>query len=541
MPASRSSRSSRSSRRAGRTRAGALLETTLVLAALAVWSGVTLAWVARQGWTTWYGDAEAHLNIARRIVDSRTPGYEQIGTVWLPLPHALMAPLAARDDLWRSGLAGAIPPSVAFVAAGCFFYAALIRALGSRAAALAGVAALALNPNLLYLKSTPMTEAIWLGSLAALLYFTVRYRSSPSPANALFAGLTSLAGTLTRYEGWFLIPFVALYLLAAGDRRRWAAVSLYCALASAGPLYWLAHNWWLHGDPLEFYRGPYSARAIYERALADGMARYPGDRDWGQALVQLREAARLCAGWPLALMGAAGAAVGLVRRRFWLIALLALPPVFYWLSLYCGGTPIFVPHLWPRSYYNTRYGLAALPLLAAGVAAAVALAPRRARNWAAGLAVLTCAGWWVVQPRPDAWVCWKESQVNSEARRAWTRRAAEVLARERRPGEGVAACFGDLAGVFRQAGIPLRHMLHEGNGPAWLAAMARPDLFLREPWALVMTGDSVATALVRMGRTGPRYDLVHTINAKGGPVIQIWRRSAGHDPDTLHEGAWRRQ
>lgn len=492
--------------------------------ALAAWSGVTLAWVARQGWTTWYGDAEAHLNIARRIVDSRTPGYEQIGTVWLPLPHVMMLPLVARDDLWRSGLAGAIPPSLAFVAAGCFFYAALIRALGSRAAAVGGVAVLASNPNLLYLKSTPMTEAVWLASLAALLYFTVRYRSRPSPANAFCAGLASLAGTLTRYEGWFLIPFVALYLLAAGDRRRWVAAAVYCALAGAGPLYWLAHNWWLHGDPLEFYRGPYSARAIYQRSLDQGMARYPGDHDWGQAWVQLREAARLCAGWPLALLGVAGAVAGVLRRRFWPVALLALPVVFYWLSLYCGGTPIFVPHLWPHSYYNTRYGLAALPLLAAGVAAGIAAVPRRAAAWAAGLAVLACTGWWALDPRPDAWICWKEAQVNSEARRAWTRQAASLLRSQHRAGEGIAACFGDLAGVFREAGIPLRQMLHEGNGPAWLAAMARPDLFLREPWALVVTGDALATALVRMGRVGPGYDLVHTIMVKGGPVIQIYRR-----------------
>jgi hypothetical protein len=34
-----------------------------------------------------YGDAVAHINIARRVFDSRTPGLLQLGTVWLPLPH----------------------------------------------------------------------------------------------------------------------------------------------------------------------------------------------------------------------------------------------------------------------------------------------------------------------------------------------------------------------------------------------------------------------------------------------------------------------
>ncbi|MFZ0798112.1 MAG: hypothetical protein WAM98_10025, partial [Terriglobales bacterium] len=37
-----------------------------------------------------YGDAVAHINIARRVFDSQTPGLLQLGTVWLPLPHLLM-------------------------------------------------------------------------------------------------------------------------------------------------------------------------------------------------------------------------------------------------------------------------------------------------------------------------------------------------------------------------------------------------------------------------------------------------------------------
>src|SRR5437899_11271445 len=80
-----------------------------LVSALAVW----FSW--RQGWTLYYGDAEAHLNIARRIVDSRTPGYPQFGTVWLPMLHALLLPVVARDELWRSGLAGVIPPATCLV------------------------------------------------------------------------------------------------------------------------------------------------------------------------------------------------------------------------------------------------------------------------------------------------------------------------------------------------------------------------------------------------------------------------------------------
>src|SRR5262245_44425338 len=56
-----------------------------------------------------YGDAVAHLNIARRVFDSRTPGLFQLGTVWLPLPHVLQIPFVWNDWLWRTGIGAAIP------------------------------------------------------------------------------------------------------------------------------------------------------------------------------------------------------------------------------------------------------------------------------------------------------------------------------------------------------------------------------------------------------------------------------------------------
>src|ERR1051326_5479076 len=56
-----------------------------------------------------YGDAVAHINIARRVFDSRTPGLLQLGTVWLPLPHLLMIPFVASQFLLQTGNSGAIP------------------------------------------------------------------------------------------------------------------------------------------------------------------------------------------------------------------------------------------------------------------------------------------------------------------------------------------------------------------------------------------------------------------------------------------------
>src|SRR5689334_14118477 len=73
---------------AGQRACASILLALAALSALAVW------YFFRHGWLLWYGDAEAHLNIARRILDSKTPGYDQIGSPWLPLPHLLMVPFA---------------------------------------------------------------------------------------------------------------------------------------------------------------------------------------------------------------------------------------------------------------------------------------------------------------------------------------------------------------------------------------------------------------------------------------------------------------
>ena len=145
---------------------------------LGLWSSAAAWYFHAHGWTYYYGDAEAHLNIARRVLDSRTPGYDQIGTVWLPLPHLLILPLLGRDDFWRNGLAATIPMAAGFALGCSFLFAALRRAFRSTAAAAAGTAIVALNPNFLYLQSTAMTEAPFFASLAALFFFSVRFRDT---------------------------------------------------------------------------------------------------------------------------------------------------------------------------------------------------------------------------------------------------------------------------------------------------------------------------------------------------------------------------
>jgi hypothetical protein len=331
----------------------------------------------------------------------------------------------------------------------------------------------------------------------------------------LVAAAASNAASLTRYEGWFLIPFVALYFLVIARHKSHALV--FAVLAALGPLAWIAHNQYYYSNALEFYSGEGSAKAIYAGELAQGGARYPGDHNWRLAIEYYFTAIRLTQGWILVVLSGLGALAALAKKIWWPLLLLALPPAFYVWSIHSSGTPLFVPTLWPFSWYNTRYALAALPLAAFAAAGMVALLPAKLR--AVGAGVLVVAGALTATP-----VCWKESAVNSVARRAWTEQAATYLASHYQPGDGIIYSFGDLTGVLREAGIPLREGLHQGNRPSWDAAVLRPDLFFHEEWALAIAGDKIAEAVVKTGARGPHYELAKRIKVEGAPAVEIYRR-----------------
>ncbi len=488
---------------------------------LALWSTASVWFCYAHGWLLYYGDAEAHLNIARQIFDSQTPGYRQIGTPWLPLPHLLMLPLVRIDGLWRNGLAGAIPSAACLVAAAGFLFAAVRRLFHSTAAAAASAALFAGNPNVMYLQSTAMTEAAFFACLLALLYFSVRFHDTQGWGSVAGAGAACCLGTLARYEGWFLVPFASAYFLWAARRRRFATALVFSAVACLGPAYWLAHNWWITGDALAFNRGPYSARAI------QGSAPYPGRGNWRTAWLYFRNAAALCVGPGLAWAGCAGIAVALIRRAVWPVTLLLLPAVFYLWSMHSGASPIFVPSLMSGSFYNTRYGLSLLPLLAMAAAAWVTVVPRGLQAIVAVLVVAAGTVFWLVHPGPENWVTWEESLRNSEGRRKWVAEAAQYLAPRFVRGSGIISSSGEFRAVYRKMGIPLRESFSVDNDLPWLATVRRPELWLWQEWVLAMGGDPVESAVNRAARYGIRYRLEKTIITGDAPVIEIYRRIGG--------------
>src|SRR6202140_4901323 len=345
-----------------------------------------------------YGDAVAHINIARRVFDSQTPGPLQLGTVWLPLTHLLMIPFIFSDAMWRSGAGGSIPSMIAYVLGdvGVFRLVGGMREdhVRTKPAAVVGAWAAAFaygaNPNLIYMQATAMTESVYLALFVwAVVYFAEFLQSlrknedaggrQPQVARTpLMRCAWCLAGAeLTRYDGWFLAGVMGATVVVIVLRRwqnrtlddralRQNAAKFLLGIAVV-PVLWLAYNGTVYGNALEFANGPYSARAIEQRVGAPN----PALHNARVAAIYYLKSAQLNiaeGNWGRFWLAAAFVALAIgawkLRAQSAPMLLLWVPLVFYALSIAYGSVPIHVHTWWPFATFNQRYGLQLLPMFA---------------------------------------------------------------------------------------------------------------------------------------------------------------------------------
>jgi hypothetical protein len=468
-------------------------------------SVISFLYYFQRGDVLLYGDAIAHLNIARRVFDSKTPGLLQLGTVWLPLPHLLMIPFLLSKEMWQRGVGGSIPSMVAYVfgVIGIFrlVRGALSRGIepdgATRVAAWTAALVYAANPNLIYLQATAMGEAIYLAFFIwALVYVS---ESVHGDAKALAkCGLCLAAACLTRYDGWFLAAAIAaaviLWSAVSGPkfptiRARRAAVVKFALIAAAAPSLWLAYNAIVYRNPLEFANGPYSAKAIERRTQNGSNPGHPGSGNpllagmyfLKSAEVNLAENEGLQRIWVvLAGIGAVSGALGYRKLkvapasrpvRLLPLFFLLIPIPFYALSVAYGGVPIFIPPWWPFTHYNVRYGLQLLPAFAAGLAILLHLVLQSAgwKPWARlvcgssviALVVVSYALVWRSGP-----VSLMEAQINMRNRHQFETQVAVWL--QKLPADSTLLMYlGDHVGALQQAGIPLKCVINEGNHRTW--------------------------------------------------------------------------
>ncbi len=346
-----------------------------VLALFTCISVLSFLYYFRKGYILIYGDAAAHLNISRRVIDSLTPGFVQLGSVWLPLQHILTLPLIWNNYLWHTGIAGSVVSMLSYVVATFFVYKTASDLSKSRLAGFVAACVLGLNVNFLYLQASPMTEPLMLATVSLFFYFILQWQKKLSTASLICAAFFAMLASMTRYEGWFLIGFGAIYVFWISFRKRSfkkaeGNVFLYSVLAFYGIAMWFLYNWFILGSPTYFLSGPYSANHQQEGlALTGGL---PTKHNLSLSLLVYL--------WDIVdVIGIPVIAVAFISLIFfanykkqkqllpYILMYVSLPLLIIF-TLYAGITVIYVPQVsingLPGGLFNLRYALMTLPFIA---------------------------------------------------------------------------------------------------------------------------------------------------------------------------------
>jgi len=523
------------------------IEWLAVVAGCAAASIAAIVWSWRNGAMLNYGDAVAHLHIARRVLDAQQPRFSELGSVWLPLPHVLLIPFVQIYSWWASGFAGVIPSSLAYLAACAGIYRLARHWLDPAASALA-LAFFAMNPNLLYLQTTAMTEPLFVCEMVWVVVGLVEWRacldeslpsgchperSAAESKDSHFATLARnasrlrctqwliaialIAAIFTRYDGWILA--LAAWscmglLLARRGRLRSRSFWLASALLLAAPVAWFVYNSIGFGDWLYFVRGPYSAKAIEIRTSVPGFPPHPGWHNPWVALIFFIKAAELdaaAAAWGNALLvtsllGTAMAWLTARKRAFTWALLLWFPVAFYAYSVSYGSVPIFLPVWWPHSYYNLRYGMEMLPAFALGLgffanfvlAAVFEFKPRPRIHPSATLVIALFCGaiafntTQMLRERPMVYV---EGTKNIQARRPYDLAIPAALRAllSAQPHSVVLMNTSVFPEIVAFTGIPLRQTINESDLEIYRNALAAPAT--HAALVLAFDGDEIDRAV----------------------------------------------
>jgi hypothetical protein len=458
------------------------------------------------GLTLSHYDARGHLVVARRIVDSLTPGWQQIGAVWLPLPHLLNALPVQIDAFYRSGASAVAISLASFVLATVSIAWIVLLLTESKPAALAASAVFVLNPNVVYLQATPMTEPLLLGlttcSVALLIAWASQATTRP---RTVTVGIMFALACLTRYEAW---P-VTYTALGAAAWTRWrrgeslpasvVAVLRVAAYPTAAILAFAVFS-----------------RIVVGQWFVSSDFFVPENKAQGLPLVAINEilwGTRELSGRIVIAFGVAGCAsllaIGLlVRKRAGaLIALsLAATAAVPW-AAFIDGHPFRIRYMVPLIAIEAVASGFLVDLIGVLVGRAFQARqsgdPKRVARRTLGI-IVVAAALYDLRPFDTNAPMVVEAQwdrVNYAPRRDVTR-----CLRSRYRGESIMASMGSLGHYMQETsheGFSLRDFLHEGNGDIWLAALNTPRLYVG--WLLIEEKAEGGDMLYKRSRENPEF------------------------------------
>ena len=421
-----------------------------------------------------YFDSKAHLQIARGVTDGLTPGLAQLGGVWLPLFHALMLPLIWIDPLYRLGIPGSLISMISFVLSSILIFKLSNLILKDIKSAFLSTAIFCLNPNMLYMQSIPMTESLYILTFISSLYFLTKWIVDRRHKDLLLSALSLFFASLTRYEGWSLIPLYAAVIIIAslksgyGYRKTEGLTLAFLSLASFGVILWIIWCFVIFGDPLYFIFGEYSAHQCQVRLHEAGLL--PTKGNLLLCISQYLFASARNSGEMLYLIFIASLVVFILKRKLTInsspVYLLLFPAIFHITSLYLGHTALIVPQMTginTKEIFNARYGLLMLPAVAIFIGAVV-----KGGRWRAillGAAVLIQYGYMLTTG---------DIVALKDARDGWNNGDAREIERwldKHYDGGYILVDIFENNPRFIDMHIPLKRFIHQGTRGYWEKAI----------------------------------------------------------------------
>lgn len=198
-------------------------------------------------------DSILHTYIAAAIFNNGVHSkIANLGTVWLPFFHLLIAPLTMFKPLYSLGLAGTLVNAP--LTGGILVYLSrIVREVTPRRDIRYGAICLFLASGMTMLYSaTPMTEQLSIFLALAGTYYFHRYWRDDSMSQFVIASVFIVLATLTRYEFWFVAAafVVAMAYNELRNGRRYNLAFLHLPLW--GGFLWVLWNAGLFGHPLYF-------------------------------------------------------------------------------------------------------------------------------------------------------------------------------------------------------------------------------------------------------------------------------------------------
>lgn len=461
-----------------------------------------------------YNDALAHLNTARRIVDSLTPGLVQIGSVWLPLLHLLELPFVVNYHLWQTGLAGTIISSLCFIFATLFLFKLLFLTTQNRMASYVGSIVFIFNTNLLYLQTSAMFEPLLLFTFLGSVYFLTKWAKYRMLNDLLLSSFFALLATLTRYDGWALCILESFcVLLYAIKKKNEGKFLLFIFMAFFGIFLWFLYNKLIFSDALYFMHGEYSAFVQQKELLSKGQLLTKNN------LFLSFLTYSLISGFAIGVLTSITFILGtiyyLVHERVnfaRLIPLLLFTPfLFNIFSLFNGQSVIWMPQLPPYfdTYFNARYGVLMLPA-AAFFIGYLASAHRISLISISAVVLVQISLFLGISKIPgfpylSGTIILKDATSSLDKD---TLSASTQMKNMYKKGLILVSSASCDAFIFR-TGIPLQHFITEGTGSYWRDSLKNPDLNAQYIVHFADKSDRVGKVLGDSSSLLNRYHLVY--------------------------------